>query len=128
MYTRCSDDLTDKHRDHLYRYPSEPSTEQVATSLVDVLVELPHYGLHRKAVILYHVNPPLGIQRCLYPRCTLIELLYGGSPFDDDPTLMVVMEVSTPDLIPPETVVVIYQLGILLINGGTGLSDRLNRD
>jgi hypothetical protein len=41
---------------------------------------------------------------------------------------MVVAEVSTPDFIPLETGVVVYQLGILLISGGTGLSNRLTKD
>jgi hypothetical protein len=113
---------------HLYRCPPELGTERVATSLVEARVELPQNGLHRRAVILYHVSPPLGIQHCPYPRCALIELLYGGSPLDDDPTPMVVAEVSTPNLIPLETVVVIYQLGILLVCGSTSLSDRLTKD
>jgi hypothetical protein len=79
-------------------------------------------------VILYHVSPPLGIQHCPYPQCTLIELLYGGFPLDVDPALMVVTEVSVLDLTPPKMGAVIYQLGILLISGGIGLSNRLTRD
>jgi hypothetical protein len=58
----------------------------------------------------------------------LIELLYGDSPLDDDPAPMVVTEVSASDLIFSKTGLVVYQLGILLINGGTGLFDRLTRD
>jgi hypothetical protein len=58
----------------------------------------------------------------------LIKLLYGGSPLIDDPTPMVVAEVSALDLIPLETGVVIHQFGILLIRGSTGLFDRLTRD
>jgi hypothetical protein len=95
---------------------------------VVVYVKLPHYGLYRRAVILYHVRPPLGIQHCPYPQCTFIELLYGGSPLGDDLVPMVVAEVSAPDLILPKMGVVVYQLGILLICGGTSLSDWLTRD
>jgi hypothetical protein len=60
MYTRCSGNCADECKGHLYRHPSEPSTEQVTASLVEVRVELPYYSFHRRAVILYHVYPPLG--------------------------------------------------------------------
>jgi hypothetical protein len=61
MYTRCSGDRADECRGHLYRRTPEPSTKLVAASLVEVHVELPHYSFHHRAVILYHVYPPLGI-------------------------------------------------------------------
>jgi hypothetical protein len=50
------------------------------------------------------------------------------SPLDDDPVLVIVAKVSAPDLFPSKTSVVVYQLGILLIRGGTGLFDWLTRD
>jgi hypothetical protein len=107
-YARCSGDLFDECKRHLYHCPIEPCTERVAASSVEVRVELPHNGLHCKAVILCHVSPSLGIQHYPYPRCALIELLCGGSPLDNDPTLVVVTEVSAPNLIPMETGVVIH--------------------
>jgi hypothetical protein len=127
-YTRCSDDLTNKHRGHIYLCPSEPCTECVIVFLVEVRIKLPHYSFHHRAVILYHVGPPLGIQQCPYPWCALIELLYHGPPLYDDPAPVIVADVSTPNLILLEMGVVIYQLGILLICGDIGLSDRLIRD
>ena len=75
-------------------------------------------------MILYHVCPPLGIQHCLYYRCTLVKLLYDSSPLDYDPVLVIVAEVTAPDLIPSKKGVVVHNLGILLICGSTGLSDR----
>jgi hypothetical protein len=128
IYTRCSDDRIDERRGHHYCCPPKPCTERVAESLVEVRVELSHYGFHCRAVILYHVSPPLSIQHYPYPRCTFIELLYHGSPLHDDPTPVIVVEVLAPDLIPLETGVVIYQLSILLICGGIGLSDQHTRD
>jgi hypothetical protein len=41
---------------------------------------------------------------------------------------MVIMKVPVPDLIPPEMGVVIYQLRVLLVCGGTGLSNQLARN
>jgi hypothetical protein len=40
---------------------------------------------------------------------------------------MVVAKITTSDRISSKACVVIYKLGILLICGGTGLSDRLTR-
>jgi hypothetical protein len=121
--TRCSGDRTDECRGHLYIRSLEPCKERVAASLVEFCVKLPHYGLHRKAVILYHVCPPLGIQ-----HYRTLGAHSSNSPLHDDYAPIVVAKVSTPELIPPKMGVVVYQLGILLISGGTGLSDQLTRD
>jgi hypothetical protein len=114
-YTRYSGDRANKCRGHLYRCPPEPSAERVIVSLVEVQVELQHYLLYRRAVILCHIRPTLGIQHYPYSRGALIELLFDGPSLDNDPALMIVAEVTVPDLIPQKASVVIYMLGTLLI-------------
>jgi hypothetical protein len=95
---------------------------------MEVCVELPHYGLYCRAVILCHTSPPLCIQHCPYSRRTLIKLLYSGFFLDGDPTSMVVASVSAPDLISSKMGVVIYKVIIIPVGGGAALTNRLTRD
>ena len=120
-------DRVDECGGHFYLRPFEPSAERVTVSLVEVRVELLHYLLYRRAVILCHIHPTLGIEHCPYTRGTLVKLLYDGPPLDNDPAPVVVAKVTSPDLNPLKSSVVIYKLGFLLIYDGIGLYDKLTR-
>lgn len=78
-------------------------------------------------MILCHIGPPLGIQHDTYSQYALIKLLDDGSPLNNDLESVVISEVPASGLISPKTGVVVYKLSILLICGGTGLSNRLTR-
>jgi hypothetical protein len=52
-------------------------------TLMEVRVKLSDYLLYRRAVILHHITPTLGLQHYLYPRGALIKVYHLYFSLDD---------------------------------------------
>jgi hypothetical protein len=124
MHKRCFGNGTHEHGCYLDGSPSNPRLEGVTTSQIKVHIELRNYLIYRRAVILHHIGPSLGLEHCLYPQGTLVELCHLYSSLDDNSAPTIVEVETVPDLILSEACPVVDEVLILLVSGSAGFPNK----